>query len=126
MPSLLCRGMPASAGTKPRMLKPVRVRQIASDLPRRVRATLRIEQQPRRFARARRHHHRLAPHLLLGARRLIDIRNGGDLAVAAVISSRAIAPVITVSLPVFIAGKIIAWLDENADAVWQPRPHCPQ
>ena len=43
-----------------------------------------------------------------------------------VISSRAIAPVMTVSLPVFIAGKIIAWLDENADAVWQPRPHCPQ
>src|SRR5436190_140939 len=43
-----------------------------------------------------------------------------------VISSRAIAPVITVSRPVFIAGKIIAWLDENADAVWHPRPHCPQ
>src|SRR3954463_12472531 len=43
-----------------------------------------------------------------------------------VISSRAIAPVITVSLPVFIAGKIIAWLEENAEAVWQPRPHCPQ
>jgi hypothetical protein len=36
------------------------------------------------------------------------------------------APVMTRSLPVFIAGKIIAWLDVNADAVWQPRPHCPQ
>src|SRR5437764_1432954 len=45
---------------------------------------------------------------------------------APVISSRAIAPVITVSLPVFMAGKIIAWLDENADAVWHPRPHWPQ
>src|SRR3954452_19500919 len=43
-----------------------------------------------------------------------------------VISSRAIAPVIMVSLPVFMAGKIIAWLDEKADAVWQPRPHWPQ
>src|SRR5271154_1844506 len=45
---------------------------------------------------------------------------------ASVISSRAIAPVITVSFPVFIAGKIIAWLDEKADAETQPRPHCPQ
>ena len=42
------------------------------------------------------------------------------------ISSRAMAPVKMVSLPVFMAGKIIAWLDEKADAVWQPRPHCPQ
>src|SRR5436189_5763875 len=41
-------------------------------------------------------------------------------------SSRAIAPVIRVRRPVFIAGKIIAWLDENADAVRHPRPHCPQ
>jgi len=28
--------------------------------------------------------------------------------------------------PVFIAGKIMAWLDVNADAVRQPRPHWPQ
>src|SRR5439155_12416607 len=41
-------------------------------------------------------------------------------------SSRAMAPVKMVSLPGFMAGKIIALLDENADAVWQPRPHCPQ
>src|SRR5882724_3246112 len=45
---------------------------------------------------------------------------------SSVTSSRAMAPVITRSLPVFIAGKIIAWLEVNADAVWQPRPHCPQ
>src|SRR6185295_3829386 len=45
---------------------------------------------------------------------------------ASVISSRAIAPVITLRRPVFIAGKIIAWLELNADAVWQQRPHCPQ
>src|SRR5689334_25181725 len=43
-----------------------------------------------------------------------------------VISSRAMAPVNIVSRPVFIAGKIIAWLDENAEAVWHPRPHFPQ
>ncbi len=48
------------------------------------------------------------------------------LPVLSVINSRAIAPVKMVSLPVFIAGKIIAWLEENADAVMQPRPHCPQ
>src|ERR1700683_3766969 len=42
---------------------------------------------------------------------------------ALVISSRAMAPVKTVTLPVFIAGKIIAWLDENAEADIQPRPH---
>ena len=36
------------------------------------------------------------------------------------------APVKTVSLPVFIAGKIIAWLELKADAVMHPRPHCPQ
>ena len=41
-------------------------------------------------------------------------------------SSRAIAPEKIVSRPVFIAGKIIAWLDEKAEAVRQPRPHCPQ
>src|ERR1700709_2364788 len=43
-----------------------------------------------------------------------------------VTSSRAIAPVSSVNFPVFIAWKIIAWLDVNADAVWHPRPHCPQ
>src|SRR2546422_993964 len=42
---------------------------------------------------------------------------------ASVISSRAMAPVITCSFPVFIAGKIIAWLELKADAVCQPRPH---
>ena len=44
------------------------------------RARLRIQQQPRRFAGARRHHHRLAAHLLLRAGGLIDIRNGRHLA----------------------------------------------
>ena len=36
---------------------------------------------------------------------------------ASEISSRAMAPVKIVSLPDFIAGKIIAWLEEKADAV---------
>ena len=43
-----------------------------------------------------------------------------------VINSRAMAPVIRVSLPVFMAGNTIAWLEENADALTHPRPHCPQ
>src|SRR5580698_2611669 len=42
------------------------------------------------------------------------------------ITSRAIAPVIIVSLPVFIAGGIITWLELKFEAVTQPRPHCPQ
>src|SRR5689334_1101783 len=41
-------------------------------------------------------------------------------------SSRAMAPVNTVRRPVFMAGKIMAWLEENAEAVRHPRPHCPQ
>src|SRR5580704_4676844 len=41
-------------------------------------------------------------------------------------TSRAIAPVINVSLPVAIAGGISTWLELKFDAVVQPRPHCPQ
>ena len=61
---------------------------------------LRIQQQPRRFAGARRHHHGAAADLLLGARGLIDVRNRRHLARRRpTISSRAIAPVMMVSLP---------------------------
>src|SRR5579864_993853 len=38
-------------------------------------------------------------------------------------TSRAIAPVIIVSLPVFIAGGIITWLELKFEAVTHPRPH---
>ncbi len=41
-------------------------------------------------------------------------------------TSRAIAPVIIVSLPVAIAGGISTWLELKFDAVVHPRPHCPQ
>src|SRR5580700_5682640 len=41
-------------------------------------------------------------------------------------TSRAIAPVINVSLPVAIAGGISTWLELKFDAVVHPRPHCPQ
>src|SRR5579863_60916 len=41
-------------------------------------------------------------------------------------SSRAIAPLMMLSRPVFMAGKIMAWLELNADAVRHPRPHWPQ
>ena len=41
-------------------------------------------------------------------------------------TSRAIAPVISVSLPVAIAGGISTWLELKFDAVVHPRPHCPQ
>ena len=87
---------------------------------------LRIQQHARGFAGARRHHHRPAADLLLGARGFIDVRDCRDLAVLSVISSRAMAPVMMFSLPVFMAGKIIAWLEVKADAVRQPRPHWPQ
>src|SRR5580692_3473638 len=42
------------------------------------------------------------------------------------ITSRAIAPVTIVSLPVAIAGGIITWLELKFEAVTQPRPHWPQ
>src|SRR5712671_5552883 len=42
------------------------------------------------------------------------------------IISRAIAPVISVSLPVFIAGGSSTWLELKLEAVMHPRPHCPQ
>src|SRR5580658_10892051 len=41
-------------------------------------------------------------------------------------TSRAIAPVINVSLPVAIAGGSNTWLELKFDAVVQPRPHWPQ
>ena len=41
-------------------------------------------------------------------------------------SSRAIALLMIERFPVFIAGKIMAWLDVKAEAVRHPRPHCPQ
>src|SRR3954451_15180521 len=41
-------------------------------------------------------------------------------------TSRAIAPVIRVSLPVAIAGGSRTWLELKLEAVVQPRPHCPQ
>src|SRR5271154_214007 len=40
-------------------------------------------------------------------------------------SSRAITPLIMFRRPVFMAGKIMAWLELNADAVRHPRPHWP-
>jgi hypothetical protein len=44
------------------------------------------------------------------------------LPASSVNNSRAIAPGITVSLPVSMAGKIMAWLELKAEAVIQPRP----
>src|ERR1700720_2152238 len=41
-------------------------------------------------------------------------------------TSRAIAPVISVSLPVAIAGGSRTWLELKLEAVTHPRPHCPQ
>ena len=40
--------------------------------------------------------------------------------------SRAIAPVISVSFPVFIAGGSRTWLELKLEAVMHPRPHWPQ
>src|SRR5207248_11687227 len=40
--------------------------------------------------------------------------------------SRAMAPVIKVSLPVFVAGGMNTWLELKLEAVMQPRPHWPQ
>src|ERR1700676_1929315 len=41
-------------------------------------------------------------------------------------TSRAMAPVIRVSRPVFIAGGSNTWLELKFEPVMQPRPHCPQ
>src|ERR1700688_3893841 len=41
-------------------------------------------------------------------------------------TARAMAPVIRVRWPVFIAGGSNTWLELKLDAVVQPRPHWPQ
>src|SRR3954454_540465 len=110
--------MPASAGTKPDMLKPVESVRLRPTCP--------DELATFEFSSSRADSQALAATTTALHRTCFSVRVALSTYDTAVIlplpvtSSRAIAPVITVSLPVFMAGKIIAWLDENADAVWHP------
>src|SRR4029079_3024388 len=83
---------------------------------------------PREFKSSRADSHALAATTTARHRTCFSVRvalSTYDTAVtfpsASVINSRAMAPVTTVSVPDFMAGKIMAWLEEKAEAVRQPR-----
>src|SRR5690349_23615096 len=132
IPSLLCRGRLARAGTKPLEAWPVvSVRYFpttSEELPMPLGCWLDLE-----LSSSRADSHALAATTTALQRTCFSLRvalstyeTAVTLPEPSVTSSRAMAPVIRLRRPVFMAGKIMAWLEEKAEAVRHPRPHCEQ
>src|SRR5262249_44924796 len=123
MPSLLCRGRFVSAGTKPLIENPtvsVRLRPTWPEpLPMPFEKRADFELSSRRadsqaLAATTPALHRTCFSVRVA---LSTYETAVTLPSELVINSRAMAPVRIVRRPDFIAGKIIAWLEEKADAV---------
>ena len=132
VPSSLCGGMPTSFGTNPRTDSPVEsVRNLPStplefESPCGCRADFELNMM-------RAVSHVLAASTTMRARTWCSVPSAVSmyttpvaLPVSSVVTSRAMAPVSSVSRPVAAAGGSRTDVDEKFECVEHPRPHWPQ